>query len=218
MAVPLEQFVKHLEDSGILAGDTLKDFIPPKASPKDAEELARELVRKKKLTKFQAEEVYQGKGKSLVLGNYVLLEKIGAGGMGQVFKAEHRRMDRIVAVKMLPAGDDEGRCGDRPLRARGRRRRPSCSHPNIVAAFDADQANGVHFLVMEYVEGSDLSALVKKNGPFPVEQAVNYILQAARGLEVGPCRRDRPSGHQARQPAAGQEGDGQDSGHGAGPD
>ena len=57
MPVPLEQFVKHLEDSGILAGDTLKDFLPPKASPKDAEELARELVRQKKLTKFQAEEV-----------------------------------------------------------------------------------------------------------------------------------------------------------------
>ena len=57
------------------------------------------------------------------------------------------------------------------------------SHPNIVAAYDADEANGVHFLVMEYVEGSDLSALVKKNGPFPVAKAVNYILQAAKGLE-----------------------------------
>ena len=57
------------------------------------------------------------------------------------------------------------------------------SHPNIVAAYDADEANGVHFLVMEYVEGNDLSALVKKNGPFPVARTVNYILQAARGLE-----------------------------------
>ena len=69
MAVPLEQFVQQLEDSGILAGDTLKDFIPPTASPKDAKELARELVRKKKLTKYQAEEAYKGKAKSLVLGN-----------------------------------------------------------------------------------------------------------------------------------------------------
>jgi len=52
MPVPLEQFVKHLEDSGILAGDTLKDFLPPKGEPKDSEELVRELVRQKKLTKF----------------------------------------------------------------------------------------------------------------------------------------------------------------------
>ena len=102
MPVPLEQFVKHLEDSGILAGDTLKDFIPPKASPKDAEELLRELMRQKKLTKFQAEQVWQGKGRSLVLGNYLLLEKIGQGGMGQVFKAGIAVMERIVALKMLP--------------------------------------------------------------------------------------------------------------------
>lgn len=82
LAVPLEKFVQQLEDSGILAGDTIKDFIPPKASPKDAEELARKLVRRKKLTRFQAEEVSKGKGKSLVLGNYVLMETIGAGGRG----------------------------------------------------------------------------------------------------------------------------------------
>src|SRR5436190_17409003 len=102
MAVPLEKFVQQLEDSGIVSGDTLKNFLPPKASPQSAEELALELVRHKKLTKFQAEEVSRGKGKSLVLGNYVLMEKIGAGGMGQVFKARHRVMERFVAVKVLP--------------------------------------------------------------------------------------------------------------------
>jgi len=182
MAVTLEQFVKQLEESGILAGDTLKDFVPPKASPKDVEGLARELIRRKKLTKFQAEEVYRGKAKSLVLGNYVLLDKIGAGGMGQVFKARHRRMDRIVAVKLLPSKMTKDKAAiarfEREAKAAAKLR-----HPNIVAADDADQANGVHFLVMEFVEGSDLSALVKKNGPLPVERAVNYILQAAKGLE-----------------------------------
>jgi len=182
MPVPLEQFVKHLEDSGILAGDTLQEFIPPKASPKDAEELVRELVRQKKLTKFQAEQVWLGKGKSLVLGNYLLLEKIGAGGMGQVFKAQHRVMERIVAVKVLPPAMTK----DQAAIARFHREVKAAAkleHPNIVTAHDADQANGVHFLVMQYVEGSDLAALVKKNGPFPVESAVHYILQAARGLE-----------------------------------
>jgi serine/threonine-protein kinase len=183
MPVPLEQFVKQLEDSGILAGETIKDFIPPKASPKDAEDLARELVRQKKLTKFQAEEVYRGKGKSLTLGNYVLMEKIGAGGMGQVFKARHRRMDRMVAVKLLPASMIKDKSAiarfEREVRAAAK-----INHANIVTAFDADQANGVHFLVMELVEGSDLSALVKMNGPLPVDKAVDYILQAAEGLEA----------------------------------
>jgi serine/threonine-protein kinase len=183
MPLPVPQFIKHLEDSGILAGDTLNDFIPPKASPKDGEELARELVRKKKLTKFQAEEIYKGKGKALVLGNYTILDKIGAGGMGQVFKAEHRRMKRVVAVKVLPTGMLKSPAVvarfEREVTAAAR-----LNHPNIVTAFDADNVNGIHLLVMEYVEGSDLAATVKKNGSLPAEQALNYVLQAARGLEA----------------------------------
>src|SRR6516162_7133965 len=94
MPLSVERFVEQLADSGILASDTIRDFLPPERHPKDAEELARELVRNKKLTKFQAEEVHRGKGKALVLGNYTILDRIGAGGMGQVFKAEHRRMKR----------------------------------------------------------------------------------------------------------------------------
>lgn len=140
MTLPIEEFVKQLEDSGILAGDTIKDFLPPKASPKDAEELARELVRQKKLSKFQAEEISNGKAKSLVLGNYVLMDKIGAGGMGQVFKARHRRMDRFVAVKLLPPALTQDREAiarfEREVRAAAK-----ISHPNIVAAHDADCAN-----------------------------------------------------------------------------
>ena len=183
MAVSLEKFVKQLEDSGILIGDTLQNFIPPQANPKDAEELALELVRRKKLTKFQAEEVSKGKGKSLVLGNYVLMEKIGAGGMGQVFKAQHRVMERLVAVKVLP----EAMTRDQAAIARFHREVKAAaklSHSNIVAAHDADQANGIHFLVMELVEGSDLSALIKKNGPLSLAKAISYIAQAARGLEA----------------------------------
>jgi serine/threonine protein kinase len=182
MALPLDQFVQQLEDSGILAGETIKDFIPPKASPTDAVELAKELVRRKKLTKFQAEVVYRGKGKSLLLGNYILMEEIGAGGMGQVFKARHRRMDRFVAIKLLPPATTNDKAAierfEREVRASAK-----ISHPNVVAAHDADCANGVHFLVMELVEGKDLSALVKLKGPFSSQRAVNCVLQAARGLE-----------------------------------
>ena len=181
MPLPLEEFVLQLENSGILAGDTIQNFIPPKAAPRDADELLRELVEQKKLTPYQAEEVAKGNGKSLVLGNYILLEQIGAGGMGQVFKAEHRRMHRIVAVKVLPPQTMK----DPATVARFEREITAVSkinHPNIVAAFDADCADGVHYLVMELVEGSDLWALVAKNGPFPIEKAVNCIVQAATGL------------------------------------
>ena len=102
--------------------------------------------------------------------------------MGQVFKAEHRRMKRVVAIKMLPPAVTK----DAAAVARFQREVEAAaklSHPNIVAAYDADEANGVHFLVMEYVEGKDLSALVKKDGPLPVAKAVDYVLQAAEGLE-----------------------------------
>lgn len=182
MALPLEQFVRRLEDSGVIASDTLHNFLPPKASPRDAEDLARELIRQQKLTKFQAEQVWQGNGRALVLGNYLLLDKIGQGGMGAVYRAVHRRMQRTVAIKMLPPALMK----NAPAAARFQREVVAAAkliHPNIVAAFDADEANGIHFLVMEYVEGIDLSAYVKKNGPFPVPQAVHYILQTAKGLE-----------------------------------
>lgn len=182
MPLPVEQLVKQLQDSEILSSETLKDFIPPKANPKSAEDLARQLVQKKQLTRFQASEAYQGKAKSLVLGSYVILDKIGAGGMGQVFKAEHRRMKRVVALKMLPAAVMKDEMAlkrfEREVTAAAR-----LEHPNIVTAYDAAESHGVHFLVMQYVEGADLSALVKKNGPFPLGKAANYILQAARGLE-----------------------------------
>src|ERR1700676_2804749 len=182
MVVALEQFVKQLTDSGVIAPGKLENFVPPKAHPKDAQELARQLVQSKQLTKFQAQEIYLGRAKSLILGNYTLLDKIGAGGMGQVFKAQHRRMDRVVAIKMLPKNvmKDAATVArfEREVKAAAR-----LEHPHIVTAYDADQAGSVHFLVMQYVDGQDLSELVKKNGPLPVAKAVNYILQAAKGLE-----------------------------------
>jgi len=182
MAVSLESVVKQLEDSSIVAAGTLKDFVPPKANPKSVDELVAELVKQNHLTKFQAAQVKAGKVKALILGNYTILDKIGAGGMGQVFKAEHRRLERIVAIKMLPPAVSKDAVAlarfQREVKAAAKLR-----HSNIVATDDADEANGAHFLVMEYIEGKDLSATVKNNGPLPVNKAVNYILQTATGLE-----------------------------------
>jgi serine/threonine protein kinase/Leucine-rich repeat (LRR) protein len=186
MSLSPDEFLKQLEERGVLAPEqsrTIQDGISLDAFPNDTEGLARELVRQGKLTEFQAEETRQGNARSLVLGNYVLLEKIGAGGMGQVFKARHRVMDRVVAIKLLPAAMTK----DQVAIARFHREVKAAakiSHPNIVTAYDADQADGVHFLVMEYVDGCDLSALVKRSGPLSVDQAVNFTLQTARGLEA----------------------------------
>src|ERR1700727_539750 len=102
MAVALETFVKNLTDSGVIAPGKLENFIPPKAHPKDAQELARQLVQSKPLTKYQAAEIYQGRAKSLILGNYTILDRIGAGGMGQVFKAEHAVKHRLHEHEMSP--------------------------------------------------------------------------------------------------------------------
>ena len=185
MALTLEQFSQQLTSSGLASDDDLQNWIaamPVEARPKDGQDCARELVRLKKLTKFQAEQIFAGKGKSLTLGNYVILDKLGQGGMGMVLKAEHKRMKRLVALKVMSPQavktPDALKRFHREVEAAAKLR-----HPNIVAADDADEAKGTHFLVMEFVDGSDLSALVKKHGPLPVEQAVQCIIQAARGLE-----------------------------------
>ena len=181
MAIGIEQFVKNLTDSGVLSAGKLENFIPPRAHPKDAQELAKDLVRSKTLTRYQAQEVYLGRANGLILGSYTILDKIGAGGMGQVFKAQHRRMDRTVAIKMLPAAMTKDGAAvarfEREVKAAAK-----LDHSNIVTAYDSDEAGGIHFLVMKYVEGSDLAALVKKSGPLSVEKAVDYTLQAAKGL------------------------------------
>ena len=134
------------------------------------------------MTKYQVQQIGRNRTKSLILGNYTILDEIGAGGMGQVYKARHRRMERVVAIKTLPAATVR----DPSAVARFQREVVAAAklrHPNIVAADDADEAGGIHFLVMEYVDGRDLSAVVKDFGPLPVATAVGYVIQAARGLE-----------------------------------
>ena len=185
MAVELDELVRSLSDSGLISADEIDAFInglPEQERPADAEQLVREMVRHKKLTKFQAQNAYRGKSRGLVMGNYVILDKLGAGGMGTVYKARHRRMDRIVALKVLALDTvKEADAVDRfqqEVKAAAR-----LTHPNIVTAYDADEAAGVHFLVMECVEGRDLGSLAGEKTRLPVGTAVDYVVQAARGLE-----------------------------------
>jgi serine/threonine protein kinase len=145
--------------------------------------LARFLQQAGRLTAYQAAAIYQRKSRGLLIGNYLILEKLGAGGMGMVFKARHRKLGRVVALKILPPSFARDRNAvlrfKREVEAAGR-----LKHPNIVAALDADEDRGVHFLVMEYVEGSDLDRVVRHRGQLPLGQAVDFLIQAARGLEA----------------------------------
>ncbi len=181
MPLSVDQFAELLTSNGVLSPEEIEEFRRGfKGS--NAEQFARELVRQKKLTAFQAQQCYSGRAKSLSLGNYVVIDKLGQGGMGMVLKAEHRRMKRLVAVKVLSPSVSKSaelvKRFQREVEAAAR-----LTHPNIVAAYDSDEANGTVFLVMEYVEGKDLSSLVKSKGPLPVDRAIECILQAAKGLE-----------------------------------
>jgi formylglycine-generating enzyme required for sulfatase activity/serine/threonine protein kinase len=161
---------------------TFQDSLPPEKRPKDGETLARELVRANKLTKYQAQAVYGGNVKGLVFGQYVVLDKLGEGGMGVVLKARHRRMDRLVAIKILSSAAMK-QAGAVERFHREVQAAAKLSHSNIVTAYDADEHLGMHYLAMEYVEGSDLASIVKEHGPLEIRQAVECILQAARGLQ-----------------------------------
>lgn len=179
-----DQLGKAIVEAGILPADELKaiwESLPANARPKDADDFAKLLINRGVLTDFQAKQLFAGRGAALSLNQYLLLEKIGAGGMGQVFKARHRKMKRLAAIKLLPPqlvrDKDAIRRFQREVEAAAR-----LSHPNIVAALDAAESKGVNYLAMEYVDGKDLSVLLKEKGPLPVDDVVNYITQAARGL------------------------------------
>jgi tRNA A-37 threonylcarbamoyl transferase component Bud32 len=134
---------------------------------------------------------------------YRLLEILGQGGMGTVYKAEHRLMNRLVAIKVV-----RDRLFEKPaVRERFLRELQTAgklAHPNLVAAHDAEQAGDCCFLVMEYVPGESLADLVKVRGPLPIAQACAYVRQAALGLqyahERGLVHRDIKPGNLMRTP------------------
>ncbi len=131
----------------------------------DPQELTYALVQRDWLTSYQAEMALLGRAHELVIGGYQILAPIGSGGMGQVYKAWQKRLNRSVAIKVIK----EEIIRNSP-RAQGRFKREAMavarlSHPNIVSIFDADDRNGAPFIVLEYVNGPDLERLVREWGP-----------------------------------------------------
>jgi serine/threonine-protein kinase len=183
-AISREEFERNLGESGVLPEAALREALAGLAGEPDITDghaLARHLIRLGHLTPYQTEAVRLRRFHELCVGNYIVLEHIGTGGMGTVFKARHRRMKRAVALKVLRregASLSFTRRFEREIETIAQ-----LSHPNIVMAYDADEAEVGPFLVMEYVDGCDLGAEVRQSGPLSVAEAVEATVQAARGLD-----------------------------------
>ncbi|MFT4556443.1 MAG: serine/threonine protein kinase [Porticoccaceae bacterium] len=177
----LETFIDGLRKSGLIDEKELHRLVVTSAA-EDPDSFAKELVEQDALTAYQARALSRGRWKGLVLGNYVIVEKLGKGGMGQVYKARHDLMGRTVCLKVLRS------VGRRSPEVVERFRREikthsALSHPNFVVAHDADEAEGIQFLVMEFIDGRDLSRRVKDEGPPLVKEAVKIMRQTAAALE-----------------------------------
>lgn len=147
----------------------------------DARVIAELLVQAKLLSAWQVDQLLQGQSTKFFLGRYKLLSRLGSGAMGVVYLAEHVRMRRRAALKVLPSRfvEDAGRL---ELFYRESEATAALDHPNVVRAYDVDNEGETYYLVMEYVDGVNFYELITKNGPLPYAAAAEYIKQAADGL------------------------------------
>jgi serine/threonine protein kinase len=175
--------------SGLLSPQQIDDAVagllaassgaPITAAQITDDELGRRLVDSGYLNRWQVEQLKEGRTK-FTLGPYRIVNAIGKGGMGHVFKAEHKLLGRIEAIKVLP------KCKSTPEAVaafqREIRAQAQLDHPNLVRVSYADFEGDTYFFVTEYVPGTDLRKLVRRNGPIPYGIAATIVSQAADGL------------------------------------
>lgn len=131
---------------------------------------------------IQAKLLLSGRYRGFRLGAYIIREQIGQGGMGAVYLAEHETLRRRVAIKVLARNEGMNKVAvERFLREA--RAAAALDHPNIVRIFDVAQQGDMYFLVLEFVDGQTLDQIIERSGPMPCGRAVEYILQAAAGLQ-----------------------------------
>ena len=162
--------------TGIIRSEKHQARRPDEISDRD---LSAYLVSQDILTSYQVDQLIAGRTK-LSLGSYLIKDWIGQGGMGQVFKAEHQVMGRVCAIKVLPLSKSTDHAIESFMREI--RVQANLDHPNLVRAYDAGKDGNVHYLVVEYVPGTDLRRLVRSRGRLSIQQASNIIKQAAEGL------------------------------------
>lgn len=175
------ELVKH----GVLHKDEIDSAFekyPEAASIDDRDALGDFLEQIGLITAFQAGELRNKRIADLAMANYLILDRLGEGGMGTVFRARHKRMRRIVALKVLnpeiQENPDHLQRFQREIETLAR-----LNHPGVIQAYDADFGPSGFFLVLEFVEGSDLDGIVRKNGPLPVSEAIDAMIQSAKALQ-----------------------------------
>lgn len=159
----------------------------------NSDQLADHLVNRNILTRWQADNLLNGKHKGFRLGNYRLKRKLGRGGMSTVYLAEHALMKREAAIKVLP----RKRVEDSSYLARFHREAQAAAaldHPNIVRIYDVASDGNTHFIAMEFIDGQDLQTRVAAEGRLDIDLAADYIAQSAVGLQhahdIGLIHRD----------------------------
>lgn len=180
MVESAQKVLHELTAAGLLSSDHATEYGEELETGSDA--LLSRLVIDGHITEYQAEKFKAGKASDIYFGDYVVIDKLGQGGMGTVLLAKHRRMDRQVAIKVLPVTVLESK--DAVARFfQEVKVAAQLTHPSIVHAYDAGEHHGFHYLVMEYVKGHDLAAVLQQLGPIPAPLALDYISQTASGLE-----------------------------------
>jgi serine/threonine protein kinase len=174
-------FLELVHKSGLVEERTVQGIFVNQAPPSPTQ-AAEQLVKRGVLTSFQAKMLLAGRHRGLVLGPYKILDQIGRGGMGIVYLAEHKKLQRQVAIKVLPKDKTTDQLTLERF-YREARAVAALDHPNIVQAYDVGECMGIHYFAMEYVRGTNLQDHLLRKGPLPWKVAVGYMAQVCWGLQ-----------------------------------
>jgi serine/threonine protein kinase len=178
----VDELVSLIRKSNLLDPAVLDEYLAAHPGPfADPGALCARMHADGLLGAFHVEQLLRGKYRGFFLGKHKLLDRIGLGGMGQVFLAEHVNLRRRVAIKVLPPDRAQNEFS-RERFLREARAAGQLDHPNLVRAFDVDCEGDVYFLVMEFVDGVSFHELVTRHGPLDGARAAYYLWQAAHGL------------------------------------
>ncbi len=174
-------FFRSLKVSGLLTPEEIEQ-LEHEAQTVPLGRIRQMLLQEGILNDYQMRRILDAEAQGLVMGQYRILGEIGAGGCGQVYKARHNLMERIVALKVIGPELLKNR-NARDIFLREVIASTRLSHPNIATAYDANEHEGKLFFVMEYIEGTTLDAYVEARGPMPIPLACTVMLETAMALQ-----------------------------------